>query len=126
MAEAFRETPFERRPDSLHAPKKRRRAGRSPEEWVDWRSVALFLGLLTLTVLYMLVLTNVRAEVVQLGYELHDLQYKADSLEVEVGNLSRARQGLRSPERLQQLATDLKLAKPKPEQLVVVHEHPAN
>jgi len=126
MAEAFREPAEKKQLGMFNRPTKRRRAGRAPEEWVDWRGVAVFLGLLTLAVLYLLLLNHVRAEVVQLGYELHDLQYKADTLEVEVGNLNRARQSLRSPERLQQLARDLRLDKPKPEQVVVVHDRPTN
>jgi cell division protein FtsL len=126
MAEAYRERSAEQRPDFAPRPKKRRRAGRSPEEWVDWRSVLVFLGLLTLTVLYLLLLTNVRAEVVQLGYELHDLQYKADTLEVEAGNLNRTRQSLRSPQHLTELAADLRLAKPKPAQVVVIHDRPTH
>jgi len=126
MAEVFRERAAEKRFGLVPPPKKRRRRGRTAEEWVDWRGVAVFLGLLTVAVGYLLLLNHVRAEVVQLGYELHDLQFKADTLEVEVGNLHRTRQSLRSPERLQQLAAQLKLDKPKPEQMVVIDDRLAH
>ncbi|HPM76736.1 MAG TPA: cell division protein FtsL [bacterium] len=106
--------------------RRRRQATRSLDEWIGWSGVALFFLVLAVVVAYALLLTHTRGEVVQLGY---DIRLQSDSILVlqrEVNQLQLERLKLRSPERLQQMAGELGLTKPLPEQVKVINDQPAD
>lgn len=122
MAEPARTTSARSRRSIQRKVNRKKQSSRSLEDWVGWSGVALFLVGLCLVVLYALVLTHIRGEVVQLGYEIRNLADRTDTLQLEVNEHRLKRQELRSPERLQKLAGRLKLEKPSPDQIVVIND----
>jgi len=124
MAEAVKPIPVVGQRRKRKALGKSRRIGRAADAWMSWTQVALILILLACAVGYALLLAYIRGEVRQLGYDIPVLTEKANALQNEVQTLTAKKQELQSPGHLEQLAASLKLAKPKPSQIVVINEAP--
>jgi len=101
--------------------KKTRRSGEVVlRQWVSRKGVIIYLLMFVLVVIYFLTLTHVRGEVVQLGYEIKAKAEKAKLLEDEVDQLRSTRQNLHNQDRLNKLASQMKLVKPSGKQVVKI------
>lgn len=100
---------------------RRRQATRSLDEWIGWNGVAMFFLVLLLVVSYALLLTHTRREVVQLGGDIWAQSDSVLKLQKKVKQLQLERLQLRSPERLEYMAGELKLTKPRPDQVKVIN-----
>jgi hypothetical protein len=112
-----------------HAPRRKRRPARirhslltAMDNWLGWTGVLVAVGVLVAAVVYTVYLIHVRGEVFQLGREISQRNEQVRGLEMEVEDVRLRWQELDNPKRLEKLAVDLKLAKPKPEQVVVLGE----
>ncbi len=92
------------------------------DNWLGWTGVLVAVGVLVAAVVYTVYLIHVRGEVFQLGREISQRNEQVRGLEMEVEDVRLRWQELDNPKRLEKLAVDLKLAKPKPEQVVVLGE----